>query len=85
MRRQPQHSIAIALFTVMRRRSTFVHDPSLDVNPQQLYVSGHRFVIDKLRAAREERLIFGFNELPEEVISLHLCASGTDTDKLSYA
>lgn len=60
-----------------------MHDPALDVNPQQLYVSGDRFVIDKLRAAREERLTFGFNELPEEVISLPSYPSSTYADKLS--
>lgn len=56
----------------MRRRSTFVHDPSVDVDPRQLYVSGDRFVLENLKAAREERLNFGFNELPEEVISLEI-------------
>jgi hypothetical protein len=45
-----------------------VHDPALDVNPRQLHVSEDRFVIENLQAAREERLTFGFNELPEEVI-----------------
>jgi hypothetical protein len=59
----------------MRRRSTFVHDPALDVDPRQLYVSGDRFVIENLRAAREERLTLGFNELPEEVIGLKLRGS----------
>jgi len=58
--------------TAMRRRSTFVHDPALDVDPRQLYLSGDRFVIENLRAAREERLTLGFNELPEEVISFRL-------------
>jgi hypothetical protein len=56
----------------MRRRSTFVHEASLDVDPRQLYLSGDRFVIENLRAAREERLTLGFNELPEEVISSRL-------------
>jgi hypothetical protein len=54
----------------MRRRSTFVHDPTLDVDPRKLYLSGGHFVIENLRAAREEKLTFGFDELPEEVISL---------------
>lgn len=55
----------------MRRRSTFIH-PVVDVDPRQLYVSGDRFVLENLKAAREERLTFGFNELPEEVISLEV-------------
>jgi hypothetical protein len=32
-------------------------------------------VIENLRAAREERLTLGFNELPEEVIGLKLRGS----------
>ncbi len=54
----------------MRRRSTFLHDPKLEVDPRQLYLSGDRFVIENLRAAREERLTVALNELPEEVVSL---------------
>lgn len=49
-----------------------MHDPTLDVDPHQLYLSGDRFVIENLRAAREERLTLSFNELPEEVIGLKL-------------
>ncbi|KAF7507192.1 hypothetical protein GJ744_010874 [Endocarpon pusillum] len=51
----------------MRRRSTFLHDPKLEVDPRQLYLSGDRFVIENLRAAREERLTVGLDELPEEL------------------
>ncbi len=46
-----------------------MHDPKFEVNPRQLYLSGDRFVVENLQAAREERLTVGFNELPEEVIS----------------
>ena len=60
----------------MRRRSTFVHDPQLEVDPRQLYVSGDRFVIENLHAAREERLTLGLDELPEEVIRLKLTRLG---------
>jgi hypothetical protein len=67
----------------MRRRSTFVHHPTLDVDPRQLYVSGDRFVIDNLKAAREERLTFGFNELPEEVTGLESHRSWNDADDMS--
>ena len=70
--------------TIMRRRSTFVHDPTLDVNPQQLYVSADRFVIDQLKAAREERLTFGFNELPEEVISLESTHHASCANQLGW-
>jgi hypothetical protein len=51
----------------MRRRSTFVHDSGLDIDPRQLQLLGNVFKIRELKAAREERLTFGFNELPQEV------------------
>lgn len=49
-----------------------MHDPKLEIDAQQLYLSGDRYVINNLRAAREERLTVGFNELPEEVMCLNL-------------
>jgi hypothetical protein len=52
----------------MRRRSTFVYNRRVDVDPRQLQLSGDVFKIHELKAAREERLTFGFNELPQEVI-----------------
>lgn len=52
----------------MRRRSTFVYNRQVDIDPRQLQLSGDVFKIHELKAAREERLTFGFNELPQEVI-----------------
>ena len=52
----------------MRRRSTFVHDPALDIDPRQLQLAGNVLKIRELKAAREERLTVGFDELPQEVI-----------------
>jgi hypothetical protein len=52
----------------MRRRSTFIHDSALDIDPRRLQLSGNVFKIRELKAAREERLTVGFNELPQEVI-----------------
>jgi PIG-X / PBN1 len=51
----------------MRRRSTFIHDVQLEIDPKQLVLSGNKFGIKDLNAAREERLTFGFNELPQEL------------------
>ncbi|KAL9618559.1 MAG: hypothetical protein Q9160_006743 [Pyrenula sp. 1 TL-2023] len=50
----------------MRRRTTFVHDPAAPVNPSDLKASSHELRIDGLPAAREERLTFAFQELPQE-------------------
>ena len=52
----------------MRRRTTFFHDPQLDIDPSQLQLSGSRFFITNLDAAREERLTVGLKELPRELV-----------------
>jgi len=54
----------------MRRRSTYIHDPSLDVPPNRLQVKGAQFLVGALKAAREERLTFGFDELPPELLEV---------------
>ena len=54
----------------MRRRSTFFHAPELDIQPSQLQLSGDRFYITDLDAAREERLTFGLEELPRELVQV---------------
>lgn len=54
----------------MRRRSTFFHAPQLDIEPSQLQLSGDRFFITNLDAAREERLTFGLEELPRELVQV---------------
>lgn len=54
----------------MRRRSTFFHAPELDIQPSQLQLSGDRFFITDLAASREERLTFGLNELPQELVQV---------------
>ena len=50
----------------MRRRSTFVHDPALDIDPRQLQLAGNVLKIRELKAAREERLTVGFRELTDK-------------------
>ena len=54
----------------MRRRSTFFHVPELNIQPSQLQLSGDRFFITDLDAAREERLTFGLEELPQEIVQV---------------
>ena len=44
-----------------------MHDPEVEVDPNQLRFSGKKFAVEDVKAAREERLTFGFNELPQEV------------------
>jgi hypothetical protein len=63
----------------MRQRSTFVHDPALDIDPRQLQLAGNVLKIRALKAAREERLTVGFNELPQEVIQTRCGVQSTDT------
>ena len=55
----------------MRLRSTYIYDSADPFDPSLLYVEKNTLDFEFLQAAREERLTFGFNELPQEV-SLHL-------------
>lgn len=54
----------------MRRRATFVHDPSLEFDPSEVQFPGNKISHHGLRAAREERLTYSFDELPEELKQL---------------
>lgn len=51
----------------MRQRSTYIYDPQEPVDPSTLVVEKNSLEFQFLKAAREERLTFGFNELPQEV------------------
>jgi hypothetical protein len=51
----------------MKRRSTFIHDSSVDFDPQTAQISVDRFFLPELNAAREEQLKYGLEELPEEL------------------
>ena len=51
----------------MRRRSTFVHDSALDFDPSELRVTPNKVSHPGLDAAREERLTYSFDELPNEL------------------
>lgn len=51
----------------MRRRSTYVTHPSRAVNPDDIQVRPTQLLLGALKAAREERLTYGLEELPAEV------------------
>ncbi len=51
----------------MRKRITFVHDAEGAFDPKQASLGSNVLSIHFLKAAREERVTFGFNELPQEV------------------
>lgn len=51
----------------MRRRVTFVHEPQDALDPEGLAPINGALKIQGLKAAREERLLVGLYELPQEV------------------
>ncbi|OAL20775.1 hypothetical protein AYO20_11482 [Fonsecaea nubica] len=51
----------------MRRRSTYVTHPSRAVNPDDIQVRQNQLLLGALKAAREERLTLGLEELPTEI------------------
>jgi hypothetical protein len=51
----------------MKRRSTFIHDLNIDFNPSEVRVSPEQVSHPGLKAAREERLTYSLDELPEEL------------------
>lgn len=51
----------------MRERITFVHGADVAFDPNQLTVEKDAVEVQYLKAAREDRLTFGFSELPQEV------------------
>ena len=67
LQKAQKHLAEVGSSAAMRRRSTFIHDPKVDVDPSQLQLAGDQFKIRELKAAREERLTVGFSELPQEV------------------
>jgi len=52
---------------MMRERITFVHGPEDAFDPKQLELRNGTLNVKSLKAAREDRLIFGLYELPQEV------------------
>ena len=51
----------------MRERITFTHDPEDVFDPNQLQLGNSSLHVSNLKAAREDRFTFGFQELPQEV------------------
>jgi hypothetical protein len=54
----------------MKRRVTYVQHPETPFEPHQASLSSTTVTIRELDAAREDRITFSFNDLPEEVIRL---------------
>lgn len=54
----------------MRRRATYITDSSRAVNPKDIQVDGNQLLLGAIKAAREERLTLGLNELPKEVAEI---------------
>ncbi|EXJ83886.1 hypothetical protein A1O1_07515 [Capronia coronata CBS 617.96] len=54
----------------MRRRSTYITHPSRAVNPADIQVYKNQLLLGALKAAREERLTLGLQELPQEVVEV---------------
>ncbi|KIX96834.1 uncharacterized protein Z520_07554 [Fonsecaea multimorphosa CBS 102226] len=53
----------------MRRRSTYITHPSRAVNPDDIQVRQSQLLLGALKAAREERLTLGLEEVPVEIAS----------------
>ena len=56
---------------MMRERISYVHGSDDTFEPDQLLLDNDTLHIRALRAAKEDRLTFGLDELPQEV-----CTSG---------
>ncbi|EEP79531.1 conserved hypothetical protein [Uncinocarpus reesii 1704] len=50
----------------MKRRVTFIHDAEGEFDPKRAHLTSDSLSIQLLDAARQERLTFGFQELPNE-------------------
>ncbi len=51
----------------MRQRITFLQEPVDAVDPKSLKITKNSIERKEIRAAREERLTFAFEELPQEL------------------
>ena len=54
----------------MRQRITFIHEPNDGIDPSELVVTSTTFKIPKLRAAREDRITIGRDEIDSGVWEL---------------
>ena len=51
----------------MRQRITFLQEPQDSVDPKRLKVTNNAISTSGVKAAREDRITFGFEELPQEL------------------
>jgi hypothetical protein len=51
----------------MRQRITYLQEPQDSVNPKALTVTKDSISTKNLKAAREEKITFGFDDLPQEL------------------
>jgi hypothetical protein len=51
----------------MRKRITFISPPDSSLHPDQFRLENDTLHLKSLYAAREDRLTFGYQELPQEV------------------
>jgi hypothetical protein len=51
----------------MRQRITYLQEPEDSIDPKLLKVAKDSISTERLKAAREERITFGFDELPQEL------------------
>jgi len=51
----------------MRQRITFLQEPQDSIDPKLLKVTSSSISADELQAAREDRITFGLDELPQEL------------------
>jgi hypothetical protein len=51
----------------MRQRITFLHKPEDAIDPKSIKVTSDSLALSALKAAREDRITFGFDELPQEI------------------
>lgn len=51
----------------MRQRITFIHKPEDAIDPASIKVTSDTLSVSGLRAVREDKITFGFEELPQEI------------------
>src|SRR5450432_4022140 len=52
---------------IMRQRITFLHKPEDAIDPKSIKVTDDSLAFSGLKAAREDRITFGLDELPLEI------------------
>lgn len=51
----------------MRQRITFIQQPEDSIDPDTLKITDESISTTNVKAAREDRITFGFDELPQEL------------------